>query len=118
MRRESNLPYKRHAVPLNVIACIPRERRTYLYSATMTSKVAKLQRASLKDPVKVEVDTKYKTVDTLLQVEMREHNFMLRCAQDLRFEKRSMRLRTNSRRGPLLGGLVSRGWSEFHIHAK
>jgi len=29
------------------------ERRTFLFSATMTSKVAKLQRASLTDPVKV-----------------------------------------------------------------
>ena len=33
----------------------------------MTSKVQKLQRASLNDPVKLEVDTKYKTVDTLVQ---------------------------------------------------
>lgn len=31
------------------------ERRTQLFSATMTSKVAKLQRACLRDPVKVEV---------------------------------------------------------------
>eukprot|EP00349_Pseudokeronopsis_sp_Brazil_P005572 CAMPEP_0202960854 /NCGR_PEP_ID=MMETSP1396-20130829/5004_1 /ASSEMBLY_ACC=CAM_ASM_000872 /TAXON_ID= /ORGANISM="Pseudokeronopsis sp., Strain Brazil" /LENGTH=273 /DNA_ID=CAMNT_0049680347 /DNA_START=357 /DNA_END=1178 /DNA_ORIENTATION=- len=42
-------------------------RTTFLFSATMTSKVAKLQRASLQDPVKVEVSTKYKTVDTLVQ---------------------------------------------------
>ncbi len=33
----------------------------------MTSKVQKLQRASLNDPVKVEVSNKYKTVDTLVQ---------------------------------------------------
>ncbi len=33
----------------------------------MTSKVAKLQRASLNDPVKIEVSNKYKTVDTLVQ---------------------------------------------------
>ena len=38
-----------------------------LFSATMTKKVAKLQRASLKDPVKVEVSSKYQTVDKLLQ---------------------------------------------------
>jgi superfamily II DNA/RNA helicase len=32
---------------------IPRERRTQLFSATMTNKVAKLQRACLVSPVKV-----------------------------------------------------------------
>ena len=41
-----------------ILAVIPRERRT---SATMTSKVAKLQKASLIDPVKVEVSTKFQT---------------------------------------------------------
>ena len=46
---------------------IPRERTTYLFSATMTSKVAKLQRASLNNPVRVEAATKYSTVDTLVQ---------------------------------------------------
>ncbi len=39
-----------------------------LFSATMTKKVAKLQRASLSDPVKVEVSSKYQTVDKLRQV--------------------------------------------------
>ena len=38
-----------------------------LFSATMTKKVAKLQRASLSDPVKVEVSSKYQTVDKLHQ---------------------------------------------------
>jgi ATP-dependent RNA helicase DDX47/RRP3 len=37
---------------------LPKERNTYLYSATMTSKVEKLQRASLTNPVRVEVATK------------------------------------------------------------
>lgn len=46
---------------------IPRERRTQLFSATMTNKVAKLQRACLVKPVKVEVAHKYSTVDTLRQ---------------------------------------------------
>ncbi|KAJ3035355.1 ribosomal RNA processing protein, partial [Rhizophlyctis rosea] len=50
-----------------VLKVIPRERNTYLFSATMTSKVEKLQRASLVNPVKVEVATKYSTVSTLLQ---------------------------------------------------
>lgn len=43
------------------------ERRTQLFSATMTSKVAKLQRACLRNPARVEVASKYSTVDTLRQ---------------------------------------------------
>jgi ATP-dependent RNA helicase DDX47/RRP3 len=50
-----------------ILKVIPRERRTFLFSATMTKKVQKLQRASLKDPVKVEVSTKYQTVEKLQQ---------------------------------------------------
>ena len=54
-----------------ILSLLPSQdrRRTYLYSATMTSQVAKLQRASLrpKHTVKVEVSPKYATVDTLAQ---------------------------------------------------
>ncbi|CAH0564646.1 unnamed protein product [Brassicogethes aeneus] len=50
-----------------ILKVIPRERRTYLFSATMTKKVNKLQRACLKNPVKVEVSTKYQTVEKLQQ---------------------------------------------------
>uniref|UniRef100_A0A914CTL9 RNA helicase n=1 Tax=Acrobeloides nanus TaxID=290746 RepID=A0A914CTL9_9BILA len=50
-----------------ILRVIPRERRTFLFSATMTQKVSKLERASLKEPARVEVSTKYKTVDTLKQ---------------------------------------------------
>merc|ERR1719323_1864776 len=50
-----------------ILRCIPTERRSMLFSATMTKKVAKLQRASLKDPVKVEVSGSFQTVDKLLQ---------------------------------------------------
>ncbi|KAM6492426.1 P-loop containing nucleoside triphosphate hydrolase protein [Amanita muscaria] len=50
-----------------ILKILPKERRTYLFSATMTTKVAKLQRASLTNPVKVEVSAKYQTVSTLLQ---------------------------------------------------
>ena len=50
-----------------LLKVIPRERQTMLFSATMTDKVAKLQRASLSQPVKVQVSTKYSTVDTLMQ---------------------------------------------------
>ncbi|EGC38333.1 hypothetical protein DICPUDRAFT_7134, partial [Dictyostelium purpureum] len=51
----------------NILKVIPKERNTFLFSATMTSKVAKLQRASLVNPVKIQVATKYQTVDTLIQ---------------------------------------------------
>ena len=50
-----------------ILAVIPRERRTLLFSATMTNKVAKLQKASLLDPVKVEVSSKFQTPKTLVQ---------------------------------------------------
>ncbi|CAK4084874.1 unnamed protein product [Aphanomyces euteiches] len=50
-----------------IIQLMPSERRTYLFSATMTSKVAKLQRASLKNPVKVEITHKFATPETLAQ---------------------------------------------------
>ncbi|KAI9251507.1 P-loop containing nucleoside triphosphate hydrolase protein [Phascolomyces articulosus] len=53
-----------------ILKVIPRERNTFLFSATMTTKVAKLQRASLSKPVKVEVATKYSTVKQLLQYYM------------------------------------------------
>ncbi|XP_010522606.1 PREDICTED: DEAD-box ATP-dependent RNA helicase 10 [Tarenaya hassleriana] len=46
---------------------IPRERKTFLFSATMTKKVKKLQRACLKNPVKIEADSKYSTVESLKQ---------------------------------------------------
>ncbi|KAL0993001.1 hypothetical protein UPYG_G00102010 [Umbra pygmaea] len=50
-----------------VLKVIPKDRHTFLFSATMTKKVAKLQRAALKDPVKCSVNTKYSTVEKLLQ---------------------------------------------------
>lgn len=50
-----------------ILEQIPKERRTYLFSATMTQKVAKLQRASLKNPVRIEVSSKFQTVDHLKQ---------------------------------------------------
>lgn len=50
-----------------IIQALPYERTSHLFSATMTSKVRKLQRASLRNPAKVEVSEKYSTVDTLVQ---------------------------------------------------
>jgi len=37
----------------DILKIIPKERRTFLFSATMTDKVKKLQRACLRNPVKV-----------------------------------------------------------------
>ena len=42
-----------------ILKVIPKVRTTFLFCATMTSKVAKLQRASLTNPVRVEVSKKY-----------------------------------------------------------
>ncbi|KAI4326228.1 hypothetical protein MLD38_031561 [Melastoma candidum] len=50
-----------------ILNVIPRDRRTFLFSATMTKKVKKLQRACLRNPVKIEAASKYSTVDTLKQ---------------------------------------------------
>ncbi|XP_002129468.2 putative ATP-dependent RNA helicase DDX47 [Ciona intestinalis] len=50
-----------------ILKVIPRERRTFLFSATMTGKVKKLQRAALTKPVKCAVNNKYHTVDKLFQ---------------------------------------------------
>lgn len=50
-----------------VLSVLPRERRTFLFSATMTSQVRKLQRACLVKPAKVSVSDKYGTVSTLVQ---------------------------------------------------
>lgn len=51
-----------------ILKVLPRERRTYLFSATMTSKIESLQRASLANPLRVSISTdEYQTVSTLLQ---------------------------------------------------
>ncbi|KAI5269414.1 DEAD-domain-containing protein [Aureobasidium subglaciale] len=51
-----------------ILKVIPKERRTYLFSATMSSKVESLQRASLSNPMKVSISSSsYQTVSTLMQ---------------------------------------------------
>ncbi|KAG5244337.1 DEAD-box ATP-dependent RNA helicase [Salix suchowensis] len=47
-----------------ILTAIPQDRKTYLFSATMTMK---LQRACLRNPVKIEVASKYSVVETLRQ---------------------------------------------------
>ncbi|PKA52243.1 DEAD-box ATP-dependent RNA helicase 10 [Apostasia shenzhenica] len=51
----------------DILKAVPRECRKYLFSATMTKKVGKLQRVCLKNPVKIEASSKYSTVETLKQ---------------------------------------------------
>jgi ATP-dependent RNA helicase DDX47/RRP3 len=51
-----------------ILKVIPKERTTYLFSATMTTKVAKLQRASLSNPIRVEVSSKWATSLTITAV--------------------------------------------------
>ncbi|KAJ5477140.1 ATP-dependent rRNA helicase rrp3 [Penicillium diatomitis] len=51
-----------------ILKVLPRERRTFLFSATLSNKVESLQRASLSNPLRVSVSSsKYQTVSTLQQ---------------------------------------------------
>ncbi|KAH8594276.1 P-loop containing nucleoside triphosphate hydrolase protein [Bisporella sp. PMI_857] len=51
-----------------ILKVLPRERGTFLFSATMSSQVENLQRASLKNPLRISISAnKYQTVSTLLQ---------------------------------------------------
>ncbi|XP_065639007.1 DEAD-box ATP-dependent RNA helicase 10 [Quercus suber] len=50
-----------------IMKVIPHERRTSLFSATMTEKVKKLQRDCLRNPVKIEAASSNSTVDMLKQ---------------------------------------------------
>eukprot|EP00049_Salpingoeca_infusionum_P022857 m.9214 g.9214 ORF g.9214 m.9214 type:complete len:480 (-) comp5433_c0_seq1:108-1547(-) len=48
-----------------LLRVIPRERTTLMFTATLNSKIEWLQRMSLRNPVKVEVKSQFKTVDNL-----------------------------------------------------
>ena len=50
-----------------ILKVIPKERTTYLFSATMTSSVDSLIRVGLNKPVRIMVDSQKKTVDKLEQ---------------------------------------------------
>ncbi|KAJ1610367.1 Rrp3p [Cryptosporidium canis] len=53
-----------------IVESSPRNRTTYLFSATMTTKVVKLQKISLSNPAKICVNTKYDTAANLMQYYM------------------------------------------------
>lgn len=50
-----------------IVQTLPKDRHTYLFSATPSKDVDELQRQSLKNPVKVQISEKITTVDTLLE---------------------------------------------------
>ncbi|KMZ94704.1 DEAD/DEAH box helicase [Plasmodium vivax Mauritania I] len=50
-----------------LLLILPEKRITFLFSATMTKSVAKLKKASLKNPITVEVSSKYSTASTLIE---------------------------------------------------
>lgn len=50
-----------------ILEQLPHDRRTMLFSATLSTKIDRLQKASLRDPVCLEVNRKNTTVDTLKQ---------------------------------------------------
>ncbi|KAG5465481.1 hypothetical protein CUR178_00186 [Leishmania enriettii] len=50
-----------------ILEHLPQDRRTMLFSATLSTKIDRLQKASLRDPVLLQVHRKNTTVDTLTQ---------------------------------------------------
>lgn len=50
-----------------ILEHLPQDRRTMLFSATLSTKIDRLQKASLRDPVLLQVHRKNTTVDTLKQ---------------------------------------------------
>ncbi|KAG5488580.1 hypothetical protein JIQ42_00188 [Leishmania sp. Namibia] len=50
-----------------ILEQLPQDRRTMLFSATLSTKIDRLQKASLRDPVLLQVHRKNTTVDTLTQ---------------------------------------------------
>jgi ATP-dependent RNA helicase DDX47/RRP3 len=50
-----------------ILSIIPKERRTFLFSATPSKEVESLQRASLSNPIRVSVSNRITTVETLLE---------------------------------------------------
>eukprot|EP01004_Peranema_trichophorum_P006827 NODE_5630_length_990_cov_33.333333_g5053_i0.p1 GENE.NODE_5630_length_990_cov_33.333333_g5053_i0~~NODE_5630_length_990_cov_33.333333_g5053_i0.p1 ORF type:complete len:277 (-),score=58.60 NODE_5630_length_990_cov_33.333333_g5053_i0:33-863(-) len=61
------LDYDYEADLLAILQVVPKTRQTTIWSATMTTKVERLQKASLKDPERVEAHAQYSTVSTLTQ---------------------------------------------------
>ncbi|KAG8898063.1 ribosomal RNA processing protein [Tulasnella sp. 403] len=67
-----------------ILRVLPKDRHTYLFSATMTSKVDKLQKASLANPARVEVNKKQDTYMVHLVNELAQNSMLIftRTVQD------------------------------------
>nr|UXY88388.1 DEAD box protein [Cryptomonas curvata] len=52
---------------LIILSSVPRSKQCFLFSATMTTKVEKLEQISMVNPIKIQVNKKYKIVVTLKQ---------------------------------------------------
>ena len=52
---------------LIILASLPKSKRCFLFSATMTDKVEKLERISMTNPIKIQISKKYKIAISLKQ---------------------------------------------------
>jgi ATP-dependent RNA helicase DDX47/RRP3 len=52
---------------LIILATLPKSKRCFLFSATMTNKVEKLEKISMINPIKIQINNKYKVVISLKQ---------------------------------------------------
>ncbi|KAG7194665.1 ribosomal RNA processing protein [Scheffersomyces spartinae] len=106
-----------------ILKRIPTNRTTYLFSATMTSKVDKLQRASLRDPVRVAVSTKFQTADNLTQSMMlvpdgKKDTYLVHLLNELHGKSMIIFARTcsHTHRTALLTRML--GFSSIPLHGK
>nr|UXY87393.1 DEAD box protein [Cryptomonas sp.] len=50
-----------------ILSMLPKSKRCFLFSATMTTKIEKLERISMINPIRIQINKKYKLVATLIQ---------------------------------------------------
>ncbi|CRG94387.1 DEAD/DEAH box ATP-dependent RNA helicase, putative [Plasmodium gallinaceum] len=82
-----------------LLLILPKSRITFLFSATMTKNVAKLKKASLKNPIKIEVSNKYSTVSTLIENYIFipfKYKFTYLCSLCFHFSNRNIIIFTNT----------------------
>ncbi|KAF2365802.1 DEAD/DEAH box helicase domain [Trinorchestia longiramus] len=94
-----------------IVRSLPKQRTTMLFSATITNKVQQLQRAHLKNAVKVEVNRCYKLVSTLKQYMIAvpfidRHAYLLQVMQQLK--KTPMIVFCNTRANTIKTALILR----------
>lgn len=94
-----------------VVRALPTQRTTMLFSATITNQVRELQRAHLKDAVKIEINSSFKTVDALKQYFIAmpfvdRHVYLLYLLREL--NQNSVMVFCNTRRHTMKTALVLR----------